>query len=121
MQLAFNAVESLEYLARLSETNDDPTSFEQIQVEGMRGVPHLHQDVISRVCDVVDTVVVLDQQTICNLFWRRTDLYIANDACAISAAQLWISDLDREVRMKLRAQFPQCLIAVLFDRFLVNT
>jgi hypothetical protein len=68
----------------------------------MSGVTHLHKDIVGRVRDVVDTVVLLNQQAVGNLLRRGSDLDIANDARAVPSTPLRIDDLNREVGMELR-------------------
>ena len=85
-QLAVDAVESLQDFAFERATHDDRTAFEQVEIEGVRGMTKLVQGIVRRVGDVVDGARPQQFQSLDDRLRRRADLHIANNARRISSA-----------------------------------
>src|SRR5690349_2327943 len=76
-ELALNAVERLQSLARPRVTNDQPMSFEQVEIENVRGLTHLPQNVIGSVDGVVNRALIEQPKSVRDLLGRRLDLHVA--------------------------------------------
>src|SRR5437899_4534318 len=94
MQLTLNSIERLQLLAMDRRAHHDLASFEQIEVEGVRGMSHLHRRVVGRVGDVIDAVMRLDQQTFRDITWRFLDVHIAYRTRGVTRAKSRIENLN---------------------------
>ena len=102
MQLALDAVECLEHFSGTSAAHDDSSTFEQIEIEGVGGMPYLVQGVVAGVNGVADAARAQQLQPFLNFLRRRGDLYPADDACRVAGASRLIFDLDLEIGFALR-------------------
>src|SRR5205085_11644989 len=94
MQLTLNSIERLQLLSMHSLAHHDLAAFEQIEVEGVRGMSHFRQRVIGCVGDVVDAIVRLDQQPLGDIAWRFLDAHIAYRTRRVTRAKSGIEDLN---------------------------
>ena len=77
-----------------SLAHDDLAPFEQIKIEGVRRMSHLHQDIIGYVGDVVDALMALNQQALRDVLWRLLDANVAYGTRRVTSAERWLQNLD---------------------------
>ena len=95
-ELALDAVERLQDFAFARAAHDDRAAFQQVEIEGVRGMAELVDGVVGRVGGVVDGARAQQFQTLDDGLRRRADLHIANDARGVSRAALGVFDDDGE-------------------------
>ena len=79
-KLALHAIQSFQRFAGLGAANDQPAAFEQIEVEHMRGLATLPQDVVCRVHRIADRSLIQQPQASGNMRRRRFNSDAANFA-----------------------------------------
>src|SRR5262249_18633196 len=80
IELAVYAVQSLECLAGAGTAHNDLSTFELVEIEGMRGMSQLHQCVVAGIHRVADAAMVVNLQSLENLPRRWRYLYTAQHA-----------------------------------------
>src|SRR5205814_1042166 len=71
MQLALDAVECLEHFSGTGAAHDDSSTFEQIEIEGVGGMPYLVQSVVAGVNGVADAARAQQLEPFLNFLRRR--------------------------------------------------
>src|SRR6185295_71349 len=106
-KLSLEAVERRNTLARPRTPNDDAMAVQQIQIEGVSGLPHLEHHVVGYVGDVVDRALSYRLEPLGEPFRRRRDLHTLNNPRGVSGTQVRIENLDGGCRFGIRSAFIQ--------------
>ena len=87
-ELAVDAVERLQHFAFARAAHDDRAAFQQVEIEGVRGMAELVERVVGGVGGVVDGARAQQFQALDDVLRRWADLHVANDARGVSRAAL---------------------------------
>src|SRR5437764_784972 len=94
MQVALDSIKRLQLLALARATYHDPAIFQQIKVESVRRMAHLHQRVVCSIGNIIDAVMAFNQEALSYVARRFFDAYVANYAGGVSGAQIGLDNLN---------------------------
>ena len=93
-ELAIDAVERLQHFAIAGAAHDDRAAFQQVEIEGVRGMSEFVDRVVGGVGGVVDGARTQQFQPLHDVLGRRTDLHAANDARRVPRTAFGVVDDD---------------------------
>src|SRR6185295_9841974 len=106
-KLSLESVERRNTLARPRTPNDDAMAVQQIQIEGVSGLPHLEHHVVGYVGNVVDRALSYRLEPLGQPFRRRRDFHTLNNPRGVSRTQVWIENLNGRYGLGIRFAFIQ--------------
>src|SRR5439155_23760745 len=85
-ELAVNSVESFQRFPIAGAPNHDLAALQKIEIERVRGMPHLPQRVVRSIRRIVDRALTNQSESRWNVRGRSLDLYAPDDLCLIASA-----------------------------------
>src|SRR5262249_50429929 len=99
IKFAIYPVESFERFSRTGATDDDLSTFEQIEIESMCGMSHFPERVVGSVGGIVDSALIHAGEAFNDCIWRRLNAHAANNARGVASATFFVFNGDNKVSL----------------------